>query len=225
MRTLALPVTAFAAVLALTACQSSDSAEADAKPLPATQPASASRTSAPPAASAPATEPPAATPARTTKPAATPTTRATQATPATAPAPAAPAATRPCTVPGTKIVASRVSRPVNHLALTVTNVGKRPCNALNAPFVGFDEPQAAIRTVEESKPQAVVTLMPGESAYASLILTGEPGPDTHGRTIRTIKVSLTRNDSTTVAAPSGTFADDGAAVSYWQRTLEEALAY
>ncbi|MFI1813856.1 DUF4232 domain-containing protein [Streptomyces sp. NPDC020422] len=233
MRTLArrltLPATALAAALALTACQS-DGAKATADPAPVTSAKNASAqstapttpTTAPSAPSAPsAPKQPATQPAQPTAPRPTASKRASK--PAS-PAPSR-AGTASCTAADTKIVASKVSRPINHLVLTVTNVGSRPCNALNAPTVGFDDPQAPIRVVEDSKPQAVVTLAPGESGYASLILTGEPGPDTHGRTIRTIKVHLTPSSGTTVAAPSGTFADDGAAVSYWQRTLEEALTY
>ncbi|MFF0437400.1 DUF4232 domain-containing protein [Streptomyces sp. NPDC004327] len=233
-RRLALPATALVAALALTACQS-DGTPAAAKPNPA-KPASA--TSAAPAdGTAPTPRPTASAAEQAARP--TPTTgHATR--PGTKPdaKPASKPTAKPgggtssdqavittCTASHTKIVASKVSRPVNHLVLSVTNVGSRPCNALNAPFVGFDDAQATIRTVEDSKPQAVVTLMPGETGYASVILTGEPGPDTHGRAVRTIKVYLTEADGKTVTAPSGTFADDGAAVSYWQRTLEEALTY
>ncbi|WMX46491.1 hypothetical protein RGF97_18875 [Streptomyces roseicoloratus] len=60
---------------------------------------------------------------------------------------------------------------------------------------------------------------------AALALTGEPGADTHGLTVRKIRVDLTPGSGTTVTAPSDTFADDGAAVSYWQRSSEDALTY
>ncbi|MEU7015374.1 DUF4232 domain-containing protein [Streptomyces sp. NPDC046385] len=233
-RRLTLPATALMAALALTACQS-DGSKATADPAPVTPAANASGHTTAPAgqpseqqsgqpSGTPAAEPTASkqvskpAPQSTGKPAPKPSAKPHKPSSDTA-------VTATCTAANTKIVASKVSRPINHLVLTVTNVGGRPCNALNAPSVGFDDPQSAIRVVEDSKPQAVVTLMPGESGYASLILTGEPGSDTHGRTIRTIKVYLTPESGTTVTAPSGTFADDGAAVSYWQRTLEDALTY
>ncbi len=38
----------------------------------------------------------------------------------------------------------------------------------------FDGAQAVFRVLQESKPQAVVTLDPGQSAYAGIGLTGEP---------------------------------------------------
>lgn len=226
-RRLALPAAALSAALALTACQSDGSTSAAATAPPAASTAAPAKEA--PAKDAPATEAPAKeAPAKDAPTAGHPT-----AAPGSAAKPpvAKPVGTRTssrpsaCTTATAKIVVSKVSRPVNHLALTVTNTGSRPCDALGAPFVGFDYSQAPIRIVEDSKPQAVVTLAPGESAYASLILTGEPGPDTHGTTVKTIKVYITPDSGTTVTAPKGTYADDGAAVSYWQRNLEDALMY
>ncbi|MFB7425652.1 DUF4232 domain-containing protein [Streptomyces hydrogenans] len=233
VRTLALPAAALAAALSLTACQSSS--DPDAAPAPTSASPRQTTAATPTTPTTPATPTTTAPdPAPTTAPATTPATKPPKKT--TAPTPAdnggnggngddpAPALT-PCTAKNVKVVASKVSRPINHLALTVTNVGDRPCDAVGAPLVGFDQSQAPIRIVEESKPQAVVTLTPGESAYASLILTGEPGGDTHGMTVRTVKVNLTADSMVTVPAPTGTYVDDGAAVSYWQRELADALQY
>ncbi|MER7519295.1 DUF4232 domain-containing protein [Streptomyces sp. NPDC126499] len=217
-RRLALPAAALSAALALTACQSQDTPAAAPKApaQPSTRTAEATTT----------TPSKAPTPTPTTADTARPTARATTRPTRT---PNAGDATRvPCTAANTKIVASKVSRPINHLVLTVTNIGSRPCDAPHAPLVGFDHSQAPIRVLEDSKPQAVLGLAPGESGYASVILTGEPGgpgEDTHGTTVRTIRVNITPDSSTTVTAPSGTYADDGAAVSYWQQTLEDALTY
>ncbi|MFF9340830.1 MULTISPECIES: DUF4232 domain-containing protein [unclassified Streptomyces] len=232
VRRLALPAAALAAALALTACQSSDPEPAAKAPekqtttAPATTPASAEPTTTAPRQPAPTTAPPTATtPASATPaPARTTAARPSSEAPAARPTDDGPVH-RTCAAGDVKVVASKVSRPINHLALTVTNIGGRACDALGAPLVGFDHSQAPIRIVEESKPQAVVTLMPGESAYASLILTGEPGGDTHGMTVRTIKVNLTTDSMVTVTAPEGTYVDDGAAVSYWQRELADALQY
>ncbi|MFE1343582.1 DUF4232 domain-containing protein [Streptomyces sp. NPDC058757] len=234
VRTLALPAAALAAALTLTACQSSSDPDAAPAPTSASpRQTTAATPTAPAASAAPTTTVP--DPAPTTAPATTPATKPPKKT--TAPTPADngsngsngsngdDTAPTPCTAKDVKVVASKVSRPINHLALTVTNVGGRPCDAVGAPLVGFDHSQAPIRIVEESKPQAVVTLAPGESAYASLILTGEPGGDTHGTTVRTVKVNLTADSMVTVPAPEGTYVDDGAAVSYWQRELADALQY
>ncbi|MFC9734751.1 DUF4232 domain-containing protein [Streptomyces roseolus] len=235
IRTLTLPAAALIAALALTACQSTDqeaAAPAPAKPAPAS--------AAPAASTAPATgqlataspKTPAAAPEKTTAPPAKPAPKpASTSTSKPKPAAEAPQDTdgnlplRPCTAADVKVVASKVSRPINHLALTITNTGDRTCHALNAPLVGFEHSQAPIAIVEDSKPQAVVSLAPGASGYASLILTGEPGGDTHGTTVRTIKVNLTADSMVTLKAPEGTYVDDGAAVSYWQQDLEDALQY
>ncbi|MEU9858720.1 DUF4232 domain-containing protein [Streptomyces sp. NPDC047974] len=236
IRTLTLPAAALIAALALSACQSSDqeaAAPAPAKPAPTTAEPTAATTPTPTTATEQPTTAPTKAPA--TKTPATATATATTAprkttAPPTKPAPQ-PGATsgtpslRPCTAADVKVVASKVSRPINHLALTITNLGDRTCLALNAPLVGFDHSQAPIAIVEDSKPQAVVTLAPGASGYASLILTGEPGEDTHGTTVRTIKVNLTADSMVTLKAPEGTYVDDGAAVSYWQQELEDALQY
>ncbi|MEU2508906.1 DUF4232 domain-containing protein [Streptomyces sp. NPDC007863] len=237
VRTLTLPAAALIAALALTACQSSGqeaAAPAPAKPARTTAAPTPTATAAPSTPTpteqpttaptkAPATKPPTPTATATTAP------RKTTAPPAKpAPKPGATSETpslRPCTAADVKVVASKVSRPINHLALTITNLGDHTCHALNAPLVGFDDSQAPIAIVEDSKPQAVVTLAPGASGYASLILTGEPGADTHGMTVRTIKVSLTADSMVTLKAPEGTYVDDGAAVSYWQQELEDALRY
>ncbi|MFG2828497.1 DUF4232 domain-containing protein [Streptomyces sp. NPDC048434] len=66
-----------------------------------------------------------------------------------------------CTNANTKVVVSKVTRPVNHLLLTVTNTGSGTCDAYGAPVLRFDDEQAAVQLVEDSRPQAVVTLAAG----------------------------------------------------------------
>ncbi|MHC3821635.1 DUF4232 domain-containing protein, partial [Streptomyces sp. DT9] len=83
--------------------------------------------------------------------------------------------TATCTGGNTRTSVSKVTRPINHLLLTVTNTGNRTCYAYYAPKLRFDDAQAVFPILEDSQPQAVVTLDPGQSAYASIGLTGEPG--------------------------------------------------
>lgn len=52
------------------------------------------------------------------------------------------------------------------MLLTVTNTGSTACNAYYYPFLRFGEAQSTPPVIEESKPQAVVTVLPGESAYS-----------------------------------------------------------
>lgn len=57
-----------------------------------------------------------------------------------------------------KVTYSKVSRPINHGLLTLTNTGSKACNAYHAPLLRFDEAQAATAINDHSRPQAVVTL-------------------------------------------------------------------
>ncbi|MFE7545038.1 DUF4232 domain-containing protein [Streptomyces platensis] len=137
-----------------------------------------------------------------------------------------------CTGANVKAVVSKVTRPINHLLLTITNTGSRACDAYSAPLLGFDDDQSVTRTMEDSKPQSVVTVAPGRSAYAAIQLSGEPGGDTHGRTAQRLTVHFApRNGSGSVGTPAkltlpaGTHKDDNAAVTYWQSSASDALTY
>ncbi|MEU8785354.1 DUF4232 domain-containing protein [Streptomyces sp. NPDC048637] len=137
-----------------------------------------------------------------------------------------------CTGENTKAVVSKVARPINHVLLTITNTGSRSCDAYSAPLLGFDDEQSTTRIMEDSKPQSVVTVAPGESAYASILLSGEGGGDSGGRTARNLTVHFApRSGSGSVGAPlkltlpAGTHKDDKAAVTYWQSSASDALTY
>ncbi|WP_328546224.1 DUF4232 domain-containing protein [Streptomyces platensis] len=137
-----------------------------------------------------------------------------------------------CTGANVKAVVSKVTRPINHLLLTITNTGSRACDAYSAPLLGFDDDQSVTRIMEDSKPQSVVTVAPGRSAYAAIQLSGEPGGDTHGRTAQRLTVHFApRNGSGSVGTPAkltlpaGTHKDDNAAVTYWQSSASDALTY
>ena len=137
-----------------------------------------------------------------------------------------------CTGGNVRATVTKVPRPINHLLLTVTNKGSRPCSAYFAPLLRFDDDQSATQVNDDSKPQAVVTLAPGRSAYASVLLSGEAGGDTHGRTARKLTVYFTpRSGSGSVGAPltlslpAQTHKDDNASVTYWQTSASDALQF
>ncbi|MEU2956068.1 DUF4232 domain-containing protein [Streptomyces xanthochromogenes] len=80
----------------------------------------------------------------------------------------------PCTGANVKLTATPVTRPINHILLTVTNTGKTLCNAYNAPSISFSkDAQSPIQIDRDTIPQAVVTLSPGASAYAMVRTLGE----------------------------------------------------
>ncbi|MFJ4917347.1 DUF4232 domain-containing protein [Streptomyces sp. NPDC088726] len=137
-----------------------------------------------------------------------------------------------CTGGNTKTGVSKVTRPINHLLLTVTNTGSTSCNAYYAPKLRFDDAQAVFPILEDSKPQAVVTLNPGESAYASIGLTGEPGAGPAPREATHLQVNFAGRSpegSTGTPAelnlPADTVWDDNGFVTYWQTEMSDALTY
>ncbi|MEV7406093.1 DUF4232 domain-containing protein [Streptomyces sp. NPDC091267] len=137
-----------------------------------------------------------------------------------------------CDGGNTKSTVSKVSRPLNHLLLTLTNAGNRPCYAYYAPKLRFDDAQAVFPVLDDSQPQAVVTLDPGQSAYASIGLTGEPGSGPAPRKATRLQVNFSGRspESSTgtpaqLTLPANTYWDDNGFVTYWQTEMADALAY
>jgi hypothetical protein len=87
--------------------------------------------------------------------------------------------------------------------------------------------------IEESQPQAVVTLAPGESGYAGVLLSSADGSGDNGSTERKVVIyfqgSEPGSDAGAPASPAlpakGVYIDSTVAVTYWQSTVEDALAY
>ncbi|MGW0281708.1 DUF4232 domain-containing protein [Streptomyces sp. NPDC003236] len=131
-----------------------------------------------------------------------------------------------CSVSATRTTATVVSRPLNHMLLTVTNTGSKNCDLLYYPAVRFGEAQSVPAAYEDSKPQAVVTLAPGESGYASVRLSAGDGGGSDGYTAKSLEVYFDTG-ANTAARPSlpakGVYVDDSIRVSYWQSTMDDAL--
>ncbi|MCT9075165.1 DUF4232 domain-containing protein [Streptomyces fulvoviolaceus] len=137
-------------------------------------------------------------------------------------------ASTPCADTSTRTTATEVSRPLNHLLLTVTNTGSKNCDLTGYPAVRFGEAQSVPPAFEDSKPQAVVTLAPGESGYASVLLAAADGSGSNGYTAKSLEVYFDTGAST-AAHPSlpakGVYVDDSIGVSYWQSTMADALTW
>ncbi|MEV8007631.1 DUF4232 domain-containing protein [Streptomyces parvus] len=230
IRTAAIAATALAAALSLTACGGDDKAMG-------TKPAGTAETATPaasdtdgtaqqdtPEAGAPETQ---TVPTqgkhaggngdnRGTKPEAAPNAEAAASIPA-------------CTPENSRVKVSSVSRPINHLLLTVTNTGTKDCAAYYAPFLRFDDAQAVYPILDDSKPQAVVTLAPGEEAYAGIGLLGEPGEDEPVKSENLGVIMVDRNNKskgeTTLKLPAETYTDSRGFVTYWQSDVENALMF
>ncbi|MFJ3698564.1 DUF4232 domain-containing protein [Streptomyces sp. NPDC090052] len=147
-------------------------------------------------------------------------------------APAKAAKTVTCTPANTKISVSTVSRPINHLLIKATNKGKTPCYSYGAPLIGFDHPQSTVWTLDESRPQAVVTLKPGQSAYASVLTSGGDGAGSGGHLSKEMSLNFegramagSVGPTAFPKVPAKTWVDDSAAVSYWQSTAADALIW
>lgn len=223
MRNTAVAATALLAALSLTACQPTH--DDGKKPS-----ASASSTSAPTAGNTgPTTD--AETPAADTTNKAT---AGTEPTPkgngktgdGTGPV------TTACTDANTKVTVTKVSRPLNHLLLTVTNTGSKACNAYHAPLLRFDDAQAVTRIMDESRPQAVVSLAPRQSGYASILLAAADGSGENGLTVKNLGVFFAPDSGEgsigsahELTLPPNTYIDTTAAVTYWQSSMSTALTF
>ncbi|WP_420034967.1 DUF4232 domain-containing protein [Streptomyces sp. cg28] len=145
------------------------------------------------------------------------------------------AAAKPVTCSGanTRTVAAPLTRPINHMLLTVTNTGGKSCYLYGYPVVRFGEAQSVPPVVEDSKPQAVVTLAPGESGYAAVLLSAADGSGKHGHTEKSLEVMFQpRSMSGSLPATAhpalpadGAYIDDSLKVTYWQQDLDNAVQW
>ena len=133
----------------------------------------------------------------------------------------------------TKMVAAPLKRPVNHMLLTVTNTGSSTCYLYGYPAVRFGDAQSVPPVIQDSHPQAVVTLAPGEAGYASVNLSAADGSGSHGRTEKSLAVYFQGPSGTenvgTAARPAlpakGVHIDDSLKVTYWQQSMDDAISW
>ncbi|MCE7080643.1 DUF4232 domain-containing protein [Streptomyces sp. ST2-7A] len=134
-----------------------------------------------------------------------------------------------CTPSTTDLTVAPVSRPINHLLLTVTNTGNTTCAPYNHPYLRFDQGQSVMQVVRSSVPQAVVVLEPGESAYAGIRTSsaddGEVTPVEGLEVFLTDRNGRTVGNPVTLPVPAGTAEGASAAVTYWQSDRADALMW
>ncbi|EPH44830.1 DUF4232 domain-containing protein [Streptomyces aurantiacus] len=142
------------------------------------------------------------------------------------------AAPSACTSSKVKLTVKNVERPLNHLLLKATNTSGKTCFAYNAPYLRFhEEAQAPVQWNEDSVPQAVVTLEPGQSAYAGITTSTPEGSDGHtARDLGVLFANRAANGSVgnlkTAQLPGeGVYVDSSAQVTYWQPNAAAALAW
>lgn len=146
---------------------------------------------------------------------------------------AAPATRVSCNGTNTTVTAKPVPRPLNHMLITVKNTGSKTCDLTYYPVLRFDEMQWAPQPIEDSKPQAVTTLAPGESGYAGVVLSAADGSGSGGTTGRKLTVGFQGRTPHSSGGPSaipqlpaeGVYYDSSLTVTYWLRDMEQALSY
>ncbi|WP_078851431.1 DUF4232 domain-containing protein [Streptomyces sp. NRRL S-237] len=178
-------------------------------------------------------------PATTAAPSTVPSTAPASA-PASAPAPkssAAPSAPSGggervlCNGSTTRVTAQPVSRPLNHMLITVKNTGSKTCDLTYHPVLRFDEMQWVPAARPETRPQAVVSLAPGESGYAGVLLSAADGSGEGGTTGHRLTIAFQGrtplSDGGASATPdlpaAGVAYDSSLTVTYWQRGSADAL--
>ncbi|MBM7441571.1 DUF4232 domain-containing protein [Streptomyces sp. HB132] len=136
-----------------------------------------------------------------------------------------------CTDANTKLTVTSVKRPVNHMLLTVTNTGSKSCYAYSYPFLRFGEAQSVPPVVEDSRPQSVVVLDPGQSAYAGILTSSADGSGDGGYSTQELTVGFQGADGRSAGAMADVplsaevFVDSTLAVTYWQTEMDDALMY
>jgi hypothetical protein len=132
-----------------------------------------------------------------------------------------------CNGTNTSVTAQVLSRPLNHMLLTVKNTGGKTCDLPYYPVLRFDQMQWVPQADEGTQPQAVVSLAPGESGYAGVLLSAADGSGSGGMTAHKLTVGfqgMTPNSdggpSATPALPAkGVYYDSTLKVTYWQKDL------
>ncbi|MFF8195046.1 DUF4232 domain-containing protein [Streptomyces bobili] len=138
-----------------------------------------------------------------------------------------------CNGSNTKVTAQPVPRPLNHMLITVTNTGNKVCDLTYYPVLRFDEMQWAPTAAKDTQPQAVTTLAPGESGYAGVLLAAADGSGDGGATAEKLTVAFQgrtpNSDGGATATPplpaKGVYYDSSLTVTYWQQSMDDALAW
>ncbi|MEU5928723.1 DUF4232 domain-containing protein [Streptomyces antimycoticus] len=132
-----------------------------------------------------------------------------------------------CRLDTMSVSVTSVPRPASHLLLEITNQSGVTCRLIGSPVVRFDDGRAAVPQDENTRPQTVVTLPPGESGYAGLTTSAANAPAADGRKATGLAVSLAGEDSRRAVDLPGDSVEvgDGAAVGYWQSDASDALLW
>ncbi|MBO8191573.1 DUF4232 domain-containing protein [Streptomyces oryzae] len=133
-----------------------------------------------------------------------------------------------CTVGTVSVSLQETGGSAPVILLKATNNGSTRCDLYGHPFVGYPDAQSSI-PAGGGKPQSVVSLEPGTSAYAALGLEKGDGGNMHREKQLTVQLadrSLHGTGATAeVTAPgeAGLALSDNSTVTYWNDTTEQVL--
>ncbi|MBO3673612.1 DUF4232 domain-containing protein [Streptomyces sp. NEAU-YJ-81] len=133
-----------------------------------------------------------------------------------------------CDINKTVFSLQKVKNPINHLLLKATNGAGVDCKLVGYPGLKFGEDaQSATPVNEDSRPQSVVVLAPGESTYAGITTSAGDGSGSEGSEVNSLEVFIDGSeDPVSVELPGGSvYIDSAAQVTYWQTTAQDALTW
>ncbi|TSB15166.1 DUF4232 domain-containing protein [Streptomyces benahoarensis] len=134
-----------------------------------------------------------------------------------------------CVLGTTEIALKEAGGMPSAVLLTATNNGSTPCSVYNAPFVSDPVAGHNLTVDQDSKPQAVVTVAPGRTAYAAITLAQKESTQNHRTKSLTVTLATKANSGTdghyTVSSPgpAGLQINPSTRVTYWQSSEEDAL--
>lgn len=121
-------------------------------------------------------------------------------------------------------------RDPRHLLLTLTNAGDKVCSLYRYPYVRLGAySRSPVPVIEDSDPRTLLTLAPGEEAYAALLVNGGK-TDAYETKAITLRLQnrdpgSTTGDPVPVDLPAVGSFDEGARVTYWTTAQGYALDF
>ncbi|MEV5377680.1 DUF4232 domain-containing protein [Streptomyces nondiastaticus] len=130
-----------------------------------------------------------------------------------------------CSTADVEVVATPVSRPLNHMLLTLTNKGSKMCDLKGYPVVKFEGAQSVPPVIEGSEPQAVTSLKPGAKGYAGVTLSSGEGSGGKGYTAQSLQIGFEGSNRMVgaVLQAKGVHVDNALRVTYWVTSPGDAL--
>lgn len=125
-----------------------------------------------------------------------------------------------CTADGMKLSLFRGDGSMPVVYLKATNTAGDTCALENYPVLGYEGAQSPIAVDESSKPQSVVMVDSGKSAYAAIQLS-DATTDMHRET--TFDVGIGSSTTSVTADGSGLAINNDTRVTYWATTMAEAM--